>query len=49
VEVEGPEDGIREAAARIGIDESRFLRSSYYTLYLDYCRDRGETPGFMVF
>jgi len=49
VEFEGPEDGIREAAARIGIDESRFLRSSYYTLYLDYCRDRGETPGFMVF
>lgn len=48
-EFEGSETGIRELAHRMGIDESRFLRSSYYSLYLDYCRERGESPGFMVF
>jgi predicted adenylyl cyclase CyaB len=48
-EFEGSETGIRELAHKIGIDESRFLRSSYYSLYLDYCRERDESPGFMVF
>jgi predicted adenylyl cyclase CyaB len=48
-EFEGSETGIRLLASRMGIDESRFLRSSYYSLYLDYCRRRNERPGFMVF
>jgi predicted adenylyl cyclase CyaB len=48
-EFEGSETGIRELAHKMGIDESRFLRSSYYSLYLDYCREENTTPGFMVF
>jgi adenylate cyclase, class 2 len=49
VEFEGSEDGIRNLACRMDIKETQFLRFSYYSLYLDFCRTRGETPGFMVF
>jgi adenylate cyclase class IV len=49
VEFEGSENGIRELTARMGIAEAQFLRSSYYSLYLEYCREKGETPKFMVF
>jgi predicted adenylyl cyclase CyaB len=49
VEFEGSEEGIRNLAQRMEIAESQFLRTSYYALYLDYCRQRGETPQFMIF
>jgi adenylate cyclase class 2 len=49
LELEGSEAGIREIAAKLGFDESRFLRDSYYALFLLYCRERGETPESMVF
>ena len=49
VEFEGTEDGIRALAARMEIAESRFLRLSYYSLYMEHCRRTGETPGFMVY
>ena len=48
-EFEGSETGIRELTHKMGIDESRYLRSSYYSLYLDYCREKNKVPGFMVF
>ncbi len=49
VEFEGSESGIRAAAGAMGIDESKFLRASYYSLYLQYCSERGESPSHMVF
>ncbi len=49
VELEGSEEGIREIAARLGFDESRFLRDSYYALFLLHCTERGETLESMVF
>ncbi len=48
-ELEGPEESIRLVAGAMGFDESRFSRASYYSLYAQYCRDRGESPGYMVF
>jgi adenylate cyclase class 2 len=48
-EFEGSENGILELAAKIGVDQRWFLRSSYYSLYLEYCREQGKTPDFMVF
>jgi adenylate cyclase class 2 len=49
VEFEGSEEGIRDLAAKMGIAEAQFLRASYASLYLDYCRQKGEAPGFMIF
>jgi predicted adenylyl cyclase CyaB len=48
-EFEGSEKAILELAGIMGIPESRFLRASYYALYLDYCRERRTIPGDMVF
>lgn len=49
VEFEGTEEGIRRLTALMGIAETEFIRLSYYSLYLEACRNRGEAPGFMVF
>jgi len=49
VEFEGSEEGIHALARKMGIDASQFLKSSYYSLYLEHCRERGEIPGHMVF
>jgi adenylate cyclase class 2 len=49
VEFEGSEEGIRDLARKMGISESQFLRFSYYSLYLEYCQQRGEAPQFMIF
>ncbi len=48
-EFEGSVEAIRTAAAALGFDESKFLRASYYSLYLQHCAERGEKPGDMVF
>jgi adenylate cyclase, class 2 len=48
-EIEGPEDGILGLARNLGISESRFLRHSYYALYLEHCKKKGVAPQFMVF
>jgi adenylate cyclase, class 2 len=48
-ELEGPEEGIRRIAEKLRIPEAQFIRSSYYSLYLDYCREKGHHPGNMVF
>ena len=49
VEIEGEEDAIREAARRLGIGETSFLRDSYYALYVKYCERQGRAPGHMIF
>jgi adenylate cyclase, class 2 len=49
VELEGAEEGIRNLALKVGIAESQFLRSSYYSLYVEHCQAKGETPKFMIF
>lgn len=49
VEIEGAEADIRNLARRLSFEEIQFIRLSYYSLYLEYCRERGETPHFMVF
>jgi adenylate cyclase, class 2 len=49
VEFEGTEDAIRALAGKMGIGESRFLRLSYYSLYVKYCQRTGEVPRFMVY
>lgn len=48
-ELEGSEEGIRRLARLMGFDESEFLRESYYSLYLDYCRKRGDPFTHMIF
>ncbi len=49
IELEGSENGIRNVAGRLGIGESLFLRLSYYSLYLEYCREKHKTPEHMIF
>lgn len=49
IELEGTEEGIRKTAHALGMTEDQFLRESYYALYVDSCRKRGEEPGHMVF
>ena len=49
VEFEGSEDGIRDIAGMLGFEESQFLQDSYYSLYVRYCRDRGEPVTNMIF
>jgi adenylate cyclase, class 2 len=48
-EFEGSESGIREVTRKMEIPEAQFLRSSYYSLYVEYCRKEGKTPGLMIF
>ena len=48
-EFEGAEEAIRATASALGFDESKFVRASYYSLYLQYCGSRGEVAGHMVF
>jgi len=48
-ELEGSEEGIRALALKMGIAEDRFLRLSYYGLYLEHCRQKGMAPQCMVF
>ncbi len=48
-EFEGSEEEIRDLTRKMGIAESEFLRLSYFSLYLNYCREKGEDPSSMVF
>lgn len=48
-ELEGSESAIYDLARRMGVEESRFIKHTYYTLYLDCCRLKGKAPGNMVF
>jgi adenylate cyclase, class 2 len=49
VELEGAKEAIRSLAHKLGFEESQFVSLSYYTLYLEHCRNIGTTPHFMVF
>jgi adenylate cyclase, class 2 len=49
VELEGTKEAIRSLAQKLGFEESQFVSLSYYTLYLEHCRNIGTTPRFMVF
>ena len=48
VEIEGSEKCIFDFAGKMGIEESKFLRQSYYSLYLEECRFKGKKPGDMI-
>lgn len=48
-EFEGPEERIQELTRRMGIDRSQFINASYYSLYIERCRECGAAPGHMVF
>ena len=48
-ELEGEEEEILNLAGKLNIAESLFIRLSYHSLYLDYCRVRGITPQSMTF
>ena len=48
-ELEGSETAILELARKLDIGQTRFIRNSYYSLYLEDCRLKGKTPGEMVF
>ncbi len=47
-ELEGPEAAIVDIAHRLGFNASMFIRSSYYSLYLDYCEQHGLEPTHML-
>ncbi len=48
-ELEGSQEDIRRAAAALDFRESDFIRASYYWLYVQFCRERGEEPANMLF
>ena len=48
-EIEGQEDDILWAASRLGVSPASFIRDSYYYLYIQHCRERGISPGDMIF
>ena len=49
VEFEGAESGIRKLAERMTIAEAQFLRASYYSLYLEHCREMGKAVELMIY
>ena len=49
LELEGTPAWIDAQARRLGIAESAYITSSYYGLYVDYCRRRGLEPTHMTF
>jgi adenylate cyclase class 2 len=49
VELEGNSSGILDLAQKLHIGKSRFMRHSYYDLYLEECRLHGIQPEDMVF
>jgi adenylate cyclase class 2 len=49
LELEGSEEGILEVAAKLGFTRAQFMRDSYYSLFAQYCRQRRDTSGHMVF
>ena len=48
-ELEGSETAICDLARKLDIEQSRFIRDSYYSLYIENCRLKGKPPGDMVF
>lgn len=48
-ELEGPEEAIRALACALSFPERDFIRASYHSLYLEFCRQKGAAAGHMVF
>jgi adenylate cyclase class 2 len=49
IEIEGAEAGIRATAEALGRGPADYVVSSYRTLFLSECRERGIAPTDMVF
>ena len=49
LELEGTPTWIDRSARRLGFRESAYITASYFSLYADYCRERGLPLGDMVF
>ncbi|HWC95978.1 MAG TPA: class IV adenylate cyclase [Candidatus Sulfopaludibacter sp.] len=49
IELEGSPRWIDRMARKLGFAESDYIVASYASLYLEWCKRRGVTPGFMVF
>ena len=48
-EFEGPEAGIRKIARSMGFRQSLYLRDSYASLFIQYCRERKQAVRHMTF
>lgn len=48
-ELEGSGPGIKKVARAMGIEQSQFLRDSYASLYIEFCRTRGLPVENMTF
>ncbi len=49
LEIEGPAGWIDRTAAMLGYSEQQYITSSYASLYLAHCAQRGVPPAHMVF
>ena len=49
LELEGAPDWIDAMALELGFTEPDYILASYGRLYVEWCRDRGESPSHMVF
>ena len=49
LELEGAPSWIDRTAKRMGFQESDYILTSYYGLYVAYCRDQGFAPTNMTF
>ncbi|MEN6532503.1 MAG: class IV adenylate cyclase [Bryobacteraceae bacterium] len=49
LELEGEPAWIDATAECLGFSESDYIKRSYYFLYVEYCKLRGEAPSHMIF
>ena len=49
MEIEGPAEWIDATAHRFGFAEADYITSSYGTIYLERCHQRGAAPANMIF
>ncbi|HTS25032.1 MAG TPA: class IV adenylate cyclase [Bryobacteraceae bacterium] len=49
LELEGSDSWIDRMARKLNFSEQDYITKSYAALYLDWCREKGITPGDMVF
>ena len=49
LEIEGTADWIDATAHLLGFTEADYMTASYGSLYLEWCRESGTTPGNMIF
>ena len=49
LELEGPANAIDQAAKTLGFETKDYVLANYMVLYREYCRERGEESGNMLF